>query len=42
MVLRWSAARVLEAGRGFRRIVGYRAMPLLVAALRAYDAKIQG
>jgi transposase-like protein len=39
MVLRWSAAGVLEAERGFRKITGYRAMPILVAALRAYDAK---
>ena len=41
MVLRWSAAGVLEAERGFRKIAGYRAMPLLVAALRARDAKTQ-
>jgi transposase-like protein len=40
MVLRWSAAGVLEAERNFRKIVGYRAMPMLVAALRAHDAKI--
>ena len=40
MVLRWSAAGVLEAERRFRKIVGYRAMPILVAALRAHDAKI--
>jgi putative transposase len=40
MVLRWSAAGVLEAERGFRKIVGYRAMPMLVAALHAHDAKI--
>jgi hypothetical protein len=40
MVLRWSAAGVLEAERSFRKIVGYRAMPILVAALRAHDAKI--
>lgn len=39
MVLRWSAAGVLEAERGFRKISGYRAMPILVAALRAHDAK---
>jgi hypothetical protein len=26
--------------RSFRKIVGYRAMPMLVAALRAHDAKI--
>jgi transposase-like protein len=41
MVLRWSAAGVLEAERGFRKIAGYRAMPLLVAALRARDAKTE-
>jgi putative transposase len=40
MVLRWSAAGVLEAERAFRKIVGYRAMPMLVAALRTHDAKI--
>ena len=40
MVLRWSAAGVLEAERSFRKIVGYRATPILVAALRAHDAKI--
>ena len=39
MVLRWSAAGVLEAERGFRKIAGYRGMPILVAALRAHDAK---
>jgi putative transposase len=41
MVLRWSAAGVLEAEPGFRKIAGYRAMPLLLAALRARDAKTQ-
>ena len=38
MVLRWTAAGVLEAERGFRKLVGYRAMPILVAALRAHHA----
>src|ERR1700757_1293727 len=37
MVLRWTAAGVLEAERGFRKLTGYRAMPALVAALRARD-----
>jgi putative transposase len=37
MVLRWTAAGVLEAERGFRKVTGYRAMPALVAALRAHD-----
>jgi hypothetical protein len=40
MVLRWSAAGLLEAERGFRKIAGYRAMPILLAALRAHDAKL--
>ena len=40
MVLRWTAAGVLEAQRGSRKIVGYRAMPILVAALRAHDAQL--
>lgn len=38
MVLRWTAAGVLEAQRGFRKLDGFRAMPILVAALRAHDA----
>ena len=37
MVLRWTADGVLEAERGFRKVTGYRAMPALVAALRAHD-----
>ncbi|MGH6823867.1 MAG: IS256 family transposase [Methylocella sp.] len=40
MVLRWTAAGVLEAERGFRKVAGYRAMPTLVAALRAHDTGI--
>jgi len=40
MVLRWTAAGVLEAERGFRKLAGYRAMPTLVAALRAHDPAI--
>jgi hypothetical protein len=39
MVLRWTAAGVPEAERGFRKVVGYRAMPTLVAALRARDTQ---
>src|SRR5712691_921245 len=39
MVLRWSAAGVLEAERGFRKIAGYRALPSLVAALRTRDTQ---
>ena len=41
MVLRWTATGVLEAERGFRKLVGYRAMPILVAALRAHDAQLE-
>ena len=37
MVLRWTAAGVLEAERGFRRVTGYRAIPKLIAALHAHD-----
>jgi transposase-like protein len=33
MVLRWTAAGVLEAERGFCKLVGYRAMPILIATL---------
>jgi hypothetical protein len=32
---------VLEAQRGFRKLVGYRAMPILFAALRARDAQFE-
>jgi putative transposase len=42
MVLRWTAAGVLEAERGFRKLVGYRAMPTLVAALRAHHTQFNG
>jgi hypothetical protein len=41
MVLRWTAAGVLEAERGFRKLAGYRAMPSLVAALRTRDTRIR-
>ena len=40
MVLRWVAAGVLEAAKGFRRVKGCRDMPVLVAALRARDAQL--
>jgi hypothetical protein len=35
MVGRWVVAGVLETVKGFRRLKGHRAMPQLVAALRA-------
>ena len=37
MVVRWVAAGVLEAVKGFRRLKGHKAMPQLVTALRARD-----
>jgi putative transposase len=40
MVLRWTAAAVLEAVKGFRRLKGHKDMPTLVAALRARDQKL--
>jgi hypothetical protein len=40
MILRWTAAGVLEAERHFRKIAGFRALPKLVAALHAHDATI--
>jgi hypothetical protein len=33
MVLRWPAARMINAERSFRRVKGYKQMPQLVAAL---------
>jgi transposase-like protein len=40
MVLRWTAAGVLEAERNFRKVVGYRSLGKLDAALRAHDAAL--
>ena len=40
MVLRWVAAGVLEAIKGFRRVKGCKDMPQLVAALRERDAQL--
>lgn len=40
MILRWSAAGILEAERGFRKIAGYRSLAKLDAALRAQDAAL--
>lgn len=37
MVVRWVAAGVLEAVKGFRRLKGQKVMPQLVAALRTRD-----
>ena len=40
MVLRWVAAGVLEAAKGFRRVNSCKEMPTLVTALRARDAQL--
>lgn len=40
MMLRWSAACVLDAATRFRRIKGHAEMPKLVAALRAHDGTL--
>jgi hypothetical protein len=40
MILRWTAAGVLEAERNFRKIAGYRSLAKLEAALRAHDATL--
>ncbi len=40
MVKRWIAASVLEAQRGFRRLRGYKGMPILVRALLDYAEQI--
>jgi predicted enzyme related to lactoylglutathione lyase len=40
MVLRWTAAAVLEGVKGFRRLKGHKDMPTLVAALRARDQQL--
>ena len=42
MILRWSAAGVLEAERGFRRVRGYQEMGKLIAALKKHEAKLNG
>jgi putative transposase len=40
MILRWTAAGVLEAERHFHKVAGYRALPRLAAALHKRDAAI--
>jgi transposase-like protein len=40
MVLRWVAASLAEARKGFRKLRGYKGMPKLMAALRAHDAAL--
>ena len=41
MALRWTAAGMLEAKKGFRRINAYKQMPLLKQALIAHRQKRQ-
>jgi putative transposase len=41
MILRWTAAGVLEAERHFRKVAGYRGLPRLAAALHAREAAIE-
>jgi transposase-like protein len=40
MILRWTAAGVLEAERHFRKVAGYRALPRLAAVLHAHDVAL--
>ena len=42
MILRWTAAALLEHAKGFRRLRAYKGMPILIAALRRNDARIDG
>ena len=38
MALRWTAAGMLEAAKGFRRLKAYRQLPALKAALEKHRA----
>jgi hypothetical protein len=39
MALRWTAAGMLEAAKGFRRLKAYKHLPVLRTALMAHQAK---
>ncbi len=41
MVLRWLALALDEASKTFRKVRAYKSMPILVAALRAHDARFR-
>lgn len=41
MILRWLAVALVEAAKTFRKLRGYKAVPKLVAALRAHDEKLK-
>ena len=38
MALRWTAAGMMEAKKGFRRLMAYKQLPTLKAALLAHQA----
>lgn len=40
MALRWVAVALVEASKTFRRLRGYKGMPILIAALRAHEQTI--
>lgn len=42
MIMRWTAAALLEHSKGFRRLRGYKGIPTLIAALRRNDARLDG
>jgi putative transposase len=39
MALRWTAAGMMEAAKGFRRLKAHKQLPLLLAALMAHQAR---
>ena len=39
MALRWTAAGMMEAAKGFRRLKAYKHLPVLRAALAAHQYK---
>lgn len=41
MAMRWVTAALLEAAKTFRKLRGYKGMPILIAALRAHDQLIK-
>jgi putative transposase len=41
MAPRWTAAGMMEAAKGFRRLKAYKQLPILRAALVAHAAKKQ-
>ena len=42
MALRWTAAGILEAAKGFRRLKAYKHLPALRAALAVHQSKCVG